>query len=70
MILLACMCSQDSEEDGLVIGEDVGMRLKVLQFWKCSESGLATENMNDWEQLKIVVAESLPNISNKLRDII
>ncbi|CAL8110885.1 unnamed protein product [Orchesella dallaii] len=72
---------QDSELEGLVIGDDVGLRLKVMQFWKCSESGListsshdddddvddASNNIySDWESepLKIVIAESLPNLTN------
>lgn len=56
---------QDLDEEGLVIGDDVGLRLKVMEFWKCSESGLASQSVNDtdWEPLKIVIAESLPNIS-------
>jgi len=57
---------EDSEENGLVINGDVGMRLKVMEFWKCSETGLVTDTSHDepWEALKIVVVESLPNISN------
>ncbi|ODM94335.1 4-hydroxyphenylpyruvate dioxygenase-like protein [Orchesella cincta] len=68
---------QDSELEGLVIGDDVGLRLKVMQFWKCSESGLiSTSSPTDddaydtlyrnWESepLKIVIAESLPNLTN------
>jgi len=56
---------QDTEEEGLVIGDDVGLRLKVLEFWKCSEAGLASQKCDEeeWEPLKIVIAESLPNIS-------
>ena len=47
-----------------MIGEDVGMRLKVMEFWKCSETGLAADTASDeaWETLKIVVVESLPHI--------
>lgn len=58
---------QDTELEGLVIGDDVGLRLKVMQFWKCSESGLASQAYDDGvsEPLKIVIAESLPNISKK-----
>lgn len=54
--------------EGLVIGDDVGLRLKVMQFWKCSESGLASDADDDEnnEPLKIVIAESLPNLSTKL----
>lgn len=57
---------QETEIDGLVIGDDVGLRLKVMQFWKCSESGLASDVYDDGksEPLKIVIAESLPNLSN------
>ncbi|CAG7731976.1 unnamed protein product [Allacma fusca] len=64
---------QDSEEEGIVIGDDVGMRLKVMEFWKCSEVGIASTDCQDgsgieedasWEPLKIVIAESLPDIQN------
>lgn len=60
-------CRQDTELEGLVIGDDVGLRLKVMQFWKCSESGLASQVYDDGksEPLKIVIAESLPNLSKR-----
>lgn len=62
---------QDLEDEGLVIGDDVGLRLKVMEFYKCSEAGLSSQNsdndeQSDWEPLKIVIAESLPNISKDL----
>lgn len=57
--------------DGLVIDGDVGMRLKVMEFWKCSEVGLSSclSDEKGWNAFKLVIAESLPNIS-KLMDSI
>jgi hypothetical protein len=56
----------ETEEKGLEIGGDVGMRMKVMEFWKCSETGLASgkgDESGDEDTLKIVIGESLPEIS-------
>jgi hypothetical protein len=62
----AIIFRQETDEDGLMIGDDVGLRLKVMEFWKCSEIGIgsvdAWDSKDCWEPLKIVIAESLPNI--------
>ena len=48
--------------EGLVIREGVGMRLRVMDYWPCAESGVFNPNPDgmDDSSLKIVIAESLP----------
>lgn len=55
-------------KEGLVIKEGVGMRLRVMDYWPCAESGVCNLNgdKNDDSSLKIVIAESLPDIGNLL----
>lgn len=51
-------------KEGLVI-KDVGMRLRVMDYWPCAESGICnSDSCNDMDEtsLKIVIAESLPGI--------
>ena len=49
--------------EGLVIAEGIGMRLRVMHYWQCAESGIQLPNSdaNDGSSLKIVLAESLPD---------
>ena len=48
---------------GLVIGDGIGMRLRVLDYWRCAETGLVLDDAdaNDGSSLKIVLVESLPH---------
>jgi hypothetical protein len=56
-----CNCRDESDEEGFVIkGEDIGMRLKAFEYWKCAETGLATEEKAQGS-VKFVIAEALPN---------
>ena len=51
--------SEDPVE-GLVIGQGIGMRLRVMDYWHCAETGVALSGSeNDGSSLKIVLAESL-----------
>lgn len=51
-------------KEGLVIKEGVGMRLRVMDYWPCAESGVCSPNPDGMDEtsLKIVIAESLPEI--------
>ena len=51
-------------KEGLVIKDGVGMRLRVMDYWPCAESGVCNPNPDgmDESSLKIVIAESLPEI--------
>ena len=61
--ILYKLCSIYSEEDldegFLVQGQDVGMRLTAMEYWKCAETGLALQPKSD-SSIKIVIAEPLP----------
>ncbi|XP_057371717.1 4-hydroxyphenylpyruvate dioxygenase-like protein [Daphnia carinata] len=52
--------------EGLVIKGGVGMRLRVMDYWPCAESGISNANPDamDDTSLKIVIAESLPENEN------
>jgi 4-hydroxyphenylpyruvate dioxygenase-like putative hemolysin len=51
-------------KEGLVIKDGVGMRLRVMDYWPCAESGVCNSNPDGMDEtsLKIVIAESLPGI--------
>ena len=50
----------ENEENGFVIDTDeVGLRLKAFEYWKCSETGLTTDTAVP-NTIKFVLAESLP----------
>jgi 4-hydroxyphenylpyruvate dioxygenase-like putative hemolysin len=51
-------------KEGLVINDGVGMRLRVMDYWPCAESGVCNPNSDGIGEttLKIVIAESLPGI--------
>ncbi|KAK2704209.1 hypothetical protein QYM36_017507, partial [Artemia franciscana] len=51
----------DQPIDGLIIGGSVGMKLKVMDYWKCAEVGLRTSGSR---KISIVLAESLPGQAN------
>ena len=51
--------SDENEESGFVIDtEEVGLRLKAFEYWKCSETGLTSDPATNG--IKFVLAESLP----------
>ncbi|KAL8601249.1 hypothetical protein ACOMHN_003193 [Nucella lapillus] len=52
---------EDDEDEGFVISsKDMGMRLKAFEYWKCAETGLATEEKAKGS-VKFVLAETLPD---------
>ncbi|KAF0289343.1 4-hydroxyphenylpyruvate dioxygenase-like protein [Amphibalanus amphitrite] len=57
--------SQDSPTDGVVMGGEVGMALKAMEYWRCAETGLqAPPTDPNQPTLKFVVAESLHDDSH------
>ena len=55
--------------EGLVIGDGIGMRLRVMDYWACAETGVFNPSSTgmDESSLKIVIAESLPDQGKKKR---
>ncbi|XP_045190695.2 4-hydroxyphenylpyruvate dioxygenase-like protein [Mercenaria mercenaria] len=54
------MNSDEDEAKGFVIDtEDIGLRLKAFEYWKCAETGLSLGNHP--KSIKFVVAEALAN---------
>ena len=54
------VCRDESEDEGFVInGDDIGVRLKAFEYWKCAESGVSTDDKTTGS-VKFVIAESLP----------
>ncbi|XP_045618089.2 4-hydroxyphenylpyruvate dioxygenase-like protein isoform X1 [Procambarus clarkii] len=55
---------EENVEEGFVLGGNIGLRLKVLEYWQCAETGLAfpTASTGD-SSLKLVIAEPLPDVS-------
>ena len=49
----------EEPEEGLVIGEGIGMRLRVMDYWPCAETGVASPSHDGMDEfsLKIVIAE-------------
>ena len=50
-----CNVSQESPTDGVVIGEEVGMRMKVgewISSWLCREEGVRLPQDNRGKKLK------------------
>lgn len=64
---------RDETEDGLILEEGVGLRLRTLEYWLCSETGLVyypSESHNKErspKSLMLVVVESLPGQSKFFR---
>ncbi|CAL8282476.1 unnamed protein product [Merluccius merluccius] len=54
--------SNEDEGEGYVLtGEDIGLRLTAMSYWKCSEAGMKLSFMDKKEpDCKFVMAESLP----------
>lgn len=50
-------------DEGFVVNQEgVGLRLTAMQFWKCSEAGIALPFVHKNEpDCKFVIAESLPH---------
>lgn len=43
-----------------MLGEDIGMRLKAMEYWKCAEVGLTVPSTTHGEfLLKLVIGEPL-----------
>ncbi|KAK3877492.1 hypothetical protein Pcinc_017818 [Petrolisthes cinctipes] len=56
---------EDSEAEGFVLGGDIGIRLKALEYWQCAEVGLTAPSpslTDDDASLKLVLAEALPGV--------
>lgn len=54
------MNSDEDEDSGFIIDtEDIGLRLKAFEYWKCAETGLSLGSHP--ESIKFVIAEALPN---------
>ncbi|CAC5411050.1 unnamed protein product [Mytilus coruscus] len=50
--------SDEDTDDGFVIDtEDIGIRLKAFEYWKCAETGLYSQGPDN--SLKFVIAEAL-----------
>ena len=43
----------------MIRGDDIGVRLKAFEYWKCAETGVSTEDKTSGS-VKFVIAESLP----------
>ena len=59
--------ARDEDDDqGLVLStNDVGLRLRAMEYWKCAEVGLVTEEQTGSgavSRLSLVIAEGLPPI--------
>ncbi|KAM9831959.1 4-hydroxyphenylpyruvate dioxygenase-like protein [Neosynchiropus ocellatus] len=54
--------SKEDTDEGLLIDHDgVGLRLKAMEYWKCSETGMELPSLSKAEpDCKFVIAESLP----------
>lgn len=54
----------ESETEGFVLGDNIGLRLKVMEYWKCAETGLGPPDADSCDtSLKLVIAEPLPEVS-------
>uniref|UniRef100_A0A0B7AFW7 VOC domain-containing protein n=1 Tax=Arion vulgaris TaxID=1028688 RepID=A0A0B7AFW7_9EUPU len=55
---------EEDEDNGLVLAtNDVGLRLRAMEYWKCSEVNLiAPEDENIESRLSMVIAEGLPPV--------
>ncbi|CAL1261541.1 unnamed protein product [Larinioides sclopetarius] len=58
--------SNDDETNGLIISEGVGLRLRAMEYWRCSETGLSyrNEESNQNNSFLLVVVESLEGQTN------
>ncbi|XP_037799557.1 4-hydroxyphenylpyruvate dioxygenase-like protein [Penaeus monodon] len=56
---------EETEADGFVLGGNIGLRLKAMEYWRCAETGLLSASGASMEDasLKLVIAEPLPDVS-------
>lgn len=68
----ALFFSNEDEDDGFLISDTgIGMRMKAMEYWKCSETGLTSGNSQ--ESIRFVLVESLKgqgNVMHALKPII
>ncbi|XP_063887024.1 4-hydroxyphenylpyruvate dioxygenase-like protein [Scylla paramamosain] len=51
---------EDTNEEGFVLGENIGMRIKAMEYWRCAEVGLTLPSATEENSsLKMVLAEPL-----------
>jgi len=56
-------CSTEDEKEGFVLRENVGLRLKALEYWHCNETGLYSHNQSTGDiSLKVVIGEPITAI--------
>ncbi|GBL90730.1 4-hydroxyphenylpyruvate dioxygenase-like protein [Araneus ventricosus] len=55
--------SNDDENNGLIISDGVGLRLRAMEYWRCAETGLSYKNKNE-NSFLLVVVESLQGQTN------
>ena len=50
----------DTSKEGFVLTENIGMRIKAMEYWRCAEVGLTAPSATEEDSsLKIVLAEPL-----------
>ncbi|XP_045138764.1 4-hydroxyphenylpyruvate dioxygenase-like protein isoform X2 [Portunus trituberculatus] len=50
----------DTSKEGFVLAENIGMRIKAMEYWRCAEVGLTVPSASEEDSsLKIVLAEPL-----------
>lgn len=51
-----------------MLGGNIGLRLKAMEYWRCAETGLLSASGASMEDasLKLVIAEPLPDVSELL----
>ncbi|RUS81206.1 hypothetical protein EGW08_011036 [Elysia chlorotica] len=59
--------SDEDNDEGLVLStNDVGLRLRAMEYWKCAEVGLVSEEHSDSplssSRLSMVIAEGMPPV--------
>ncbi|KAK3758612.1 hypothetical protein RRG08_019523 [Elysia crispata] len=62
----------EDDDQGLVLStNDVGLRLRAMEYWKCAEVGLVTEEQTGSgavSRLSLVIAEGLPPIQGSTEE--
>lgn len=58
MILVSSIYSEETVQDGMVIEDSVGLRLKAMEYWCCAESGVKSK-CSDGSTFKFVIGESM-----------
>lgn len=52
---------EDIDNGYVIQGNDIGLRLTAMEYWKCSEVGLSMSTTEEKKtDCKFVIAESLP----------